>query len=46
MPVLIAALQSGTEVGKAQAKSELMDLARILDALDSEKNTSFLLPNQ
>lgn len=35
MPALFAILENGTETGKRQAREELMDLARKVDALNA-----------
>lgn len=34
MPALFAILENGTEIGKKQAREELMDLARKVDELN------------
>ena len=35
MPALFAILENGTELGKKQAREELMDLARKVDAMNA-----------
>lgn len=39
MPALFAILENGTELGKTQAREELMDLARKVDAMNAANKT-------